>query len=228
MAVMCSASATDSHYGTLPYKTLLETLQKADGLRDLDHLSVSVTVSSTLPNVSMQDITLTIRDKSDPIILAVDKTGQFTLPVTPELQAENPDVVSNQPKGTLDLNVTINIRPPKTTTVRYSDLMAGAMQFNAAIKRQAGMLSWFAPHVDGILLVYANGGTHRAIIGTGVGSKTIVSVPLASLKNRLKLYSIGHDASAATAIVLETDEVLLKQDPYVKLDALPDGVGPLT
>jgi len=108
IAVLASCFAdigqAQSEPATLPYRMLCQMAQfdltKATGLTNQD---VNFTIGSKNPNVKIEDISIFIDAKAGRIPLHINTNGIMTLPISPELAKENPRIVSNQPKGSMNL-----------------------------------------------------------------------------------------------------------------------------
>jgi len=66
-----------------------------------------IKVKSSLPGVSPKDIALYIDSKAGRIQLVLDGDGVCRLPVSISLIEENPQIISNQPKGSIEAEVYI-------------------------------------------------------------------------------------------------------------------------
>ena len=210
----------------LPYTQLLGYQQRVDDLQDLKQLKVWENVKSSRHGVRPSDITLTImRDASHggPLAIAVDEAGNFTLPVTQALKDEDAMVVSNQPKGTLELSVNWEIGLPASTRLRYGQLLLGAQQYNEAMRRQGVMDSTLAPKATGLLLAYPDGG-HRVTLHTAAGDKVIAAKSYKELGDAVKGIDMSGMPVTTTLIYLPLDKALLKEDPAVTLDAMPEAI----
>ncbi len=83
-------------------------------------------VESKLPRVRGDSISLVIDGEAGPIPLAINARGSFRLPFSNKLLAENPDIVSNQPKGSLSLECVVSekcVVLPKSRAVAYRSLI---------------------------------------------------------------------------------------------------------
>lgn len=220
------ALADDAPRASLPYSVLQDYQQRLDGLKDLDQLTVSASIGSTQAGVKPSDITLSAKLASGQVVgIPVDAQGRLTLPASPELQAENPLFVSNQPKGTLQLNFKFDIKTPTATTARYADLMAGARQFNQAMRRQGVMASMFGPKARGLLIAFGSG-AHTLTLHTAKGDQVLKSGALAEAQAHLKALKLTDDSGKGTFIYVPLDDDLLDENPPTTFDVLPTGVVP--
>ncbi|HEY1992079.1 MAG TPA: hypothetical protein VGH71_06415 [Gammaproteobacteria bacterium] len=221
-----SGVAADAPLAQIPYSQLLDYQQRVDSLRDLKQLKVWEHVSSKRREVKPADIKLIImRDAAHggPLPIPLDQDGVFTLPELPALKAEDPMVLSNQPKGTMVMSVTWEIIAPTVTDMRYRELILGVQQYNEAMHRQGFMAALLAPKAIGLLLVYPDGG-HRLTLHAAGGDQAIPSKSYKDAGDAVKGIDMSGMSAATTLIYLPLDDALLKQDPTVTLDSLPEAV----
>lgn len=87
---------------------------------------VLYTVESSLKGITPEKISLTIQAETRQVSIAVNKSGSFTLPLSKEMIAQNPKIVSNQPKGTLSLHcfvIQMCVALGEDGALTYRDLM---------------------------------------------------------------------------------------------------------
>jgi hypothetical protein len=77
------------------------------------------------------------------------------------LLAENPLVVANKPKGSLDLALQIRIPIPNQKRFRYSELVAGLQEANHLFRKALGILAIFAAQTKDLTFVFASSGSDR-------------------------------------------------------------------
>jgi hypothetical protein len=77
------------------------------------------------------------------------------------LLAENPLVVSNKPKGSLDLALQIRIPVPNQKRFKYSELVGGLKEANHLFRKALGILAIFAPQTKDLTFVFASSGSDR-------------------------------------------------------------------
>jgi hypothetical protein len=109
----------------LPYHQLYNAQKtQADLNRAHTNLVVVLTLQSTLPNVKTSDLAVYIQARSGKIPLAIGTAGDFTIPMRDDLLAEDPWIITNQPKGTMKLNWRVGVVPGRLThSVHYARLM---------------------------------------------------------------------------------------------------------
>lgn len=128
---------TGEDYATLPYKDLIKIAQR-DASQDKES-QVYVMKISSRRGVASSEIQLFLDRPDAPLMLPIDESGYFQVPHNEELAAENPDLVSNQPKGSLDLELKVSIpktAPPKVVDgrVTYQELFRQLREMEIAMK----------------------------------------------------------------------------------------------
>jgi len=88
----------------IPYSTIykLVALDFKD-IQDMTKQEAHFLIKSSLPDVKPQDIQLYIDSKTSKIPLTLNPDGTFSIPIQDNLLKENPFVIANQPKGTMEL-----------------------------------------------------------------------------------------------------------------------------
>jgi hypothetical protein len=185
----------------IPYKMVDDLCQMADGV-DQTKLVVQVFVSSKNNAVHPSDISLAIQSAAKGTIpVQVRTDGQLlNFPHQKELRRENPSVIANQPKGTLNLSLNVRLAIPDDPTFYYSRLGDGVAEANKAIKAQAGMLSLLAPKAQGVIFFFPKSGAGKA------------KVEIASVAGR-KEYTADQNGQ----IKLKLEKKLLAENPEVKV-----------
>ncbi|GGF26171.1 hypothetical protein GCM10011611_35290 [Aliidongia dinghuensis] len=202
------AHASDS-FASLPYRSLLESVttfldappEKRSRLALLQRLRPDG------DNLVARPLTMTIQAKSGPIEIPVADDNSFVLPVDDRLKDENPPVITNQPKGTLSLQVGVRILLPQTTHYAYSEFAEGVRQANAMTKRFAGMLWLFSQTADSVILRFYRPERQMLRIAAADGALTLI-------------------ADDSGTIFVRLDKKLIDENPMMDLsepalDALP-------
>jgi hypothetical protein len=110
----------------LPYRQLYE-IQKLEG--ELSHtytnLEAVLTMQSTRTNVTSKDVQAYIDARSGKIPVKIGPVGDFVVPMSQDLLAQDPWLVTNQPHGTMKLNWLAGFTGLKVTTksLQYAQLM---------------------------------------------------------------------------------------------------------
>lgn len=138
-ALFLAATVLAQDSGSLPYATVDENIRRVVG-EDAGKVAVRLFVACRKAGVKPSEITLKIDSKTAPKTLQVGADSAiYDFPITEELRKENPPVVSNQPKGMIDLSVEIGLIVPDTTTVSYQTLVKGLAQLNETTKKSTGI-----------------------------------------------------------------------------------------
>ncbi len=136
------ANASDPVAGqstATPYAVLYAAFAAARGVEDHPRLRAVQRIESKLPGVRAQDIAVVIHGRGGPLRLAIGADGSVSFPLRDDLLAENPQVTSNQPRGSLTLSVTLALRTPRGTRVPAAELRAALDAVDAWIaERPAG------------------------------------------------------------------------------------------
>ena len=86
-------------------------MREVNGMRE-DNFFAEPIVESKGRKPAPADTTLTIQSQNGPINVPVSRDGAVeNFPISTELLAENPLVIANKPKGSLDLALQIRISP---------------------------------------------------------------------------------------------------------------------
>lgn len=93
---------------SIPYRHVLQMAQQGDD--DKEKESYVMKISST-EGVPPEEILLVLDSQEDSRILIVDDKGRFEVPNSATLLAENPLLVSNQPRGTLNISFNLEVPP---------------------------------------------------------------------------------------------------------------------
>ncbi len=123
----------------LPYAQLLKIAQ-SDAHAKPDAKSYKLRIQSHNPDVKSKDIQLYLDVKDKPIVIPVDNDGFIEVPHTAVLAAENPDLVANQPRGSLNIFVDLEIprvSPPaiKEGKVAYQELFRPLMEIQNEMRK---------------------------------------------------------------------------------------------
>ena len=226
--VTLSVAASADEVTSFHYLDLYNIQQSAAGMQGLQGLRVDVYITSTLPGVQPQDITLTLHRASGALEpIQHDYYGHTLLPVSAALKAENPLIVTNQPKHSLNASVVIDLVPPPSNDLTYTALMLGVSQLDDAIAHQKlGALAKLYGHpADGLLLFY-NYGNHSVTLHLPKGDQVVKSVTPDKVAAHLKDFDTRLLIQGMQVIYLPLDAATLKQNPKVTLDSPPDQIFP--
>ena len=210
LACITQPSCAADTNAVIPYKSLDDLCQFIASV-DPAKLDVRVFVSSNNKAVRPADISLTVQSAARGMIpVQVGTNGQvLKFPHEKELVRENPSVIANQPKGTLNLRVSMQLPQPDELSFRYNRLGDGVAEVNKAIKAKAGMLSWLAPKAEGVIFFFPKESAGKA------------KVEVASISHKSEF-----TADAKGEVKLKMDKALLAENPEVRLSERPHGIVP--
>lgn len=115
----------------LPYASVCRVVATDwKSLPGLTNQEIRLTIKSKILEVKPSDVHLYIDSHPHRISIPVKPDGTFSLPISDDLLKENPDIVANQPRGTLELKADITLQgsgPPQIPDVvgnrqRYESL----------------------------------------------------------------------------------------------------------
>ena len=190
----------------LPYPLVSKYLELFKSLEHLDRIVPGLLVASTDPGVRPQDIQFKVLAPDGWKSFSPDSNGNIRFPYQPDWA--HLVLLSNQPKGSLQLGVGFSAKLPDTTTTTYQELMTLVPQFEEALTALAKLQGQPAPEVKGLSIQMPEGPD--------------ASIRVNSQKNRqiLSSYVTG-------IIVIKYDEALWLENPSVEFDELPIGIVPL-
>jgi hypothetical protein len=158
-----SLSATESEKAVIPYDKLDKFWQLSSSVNP-SNLVLRGRFNSKNEAIRTADIQLTIRSKTrGDIPVELNAAGELkAFPHTEELAKENPPIISNQPKGTLNMTIMWSMPSPEGLSFPYSKLRNGVAEFNKLIKAQAGMFSVLAPKSKTVWIFFPNTSAGKA------------------------------------------------------------------
>lgn len=123
----------------LPYQHLLRIAQ-SDVNSVPDAEKYKLRIQSRISTVKTEDIELFLDLKDKRLLLPIDNDGYFEVPHTANLVAENPDLVANQPRGTLNIFVALEVprvSPPdiKDGKVAYQELFRPLVEIQTEMRK---------------------------------------------------------------------------------------------
>lgn len=133
VAVQCSSSQLSTAPGeeegrdvaSIQYRQVYQLAYVPDN-SDFTDQEVDYHIASSRADVSANRISLFIDGTTGRVPIGIDTYGVFTLPFSKEMLAENPKIVSNQPKGSLSLECVVSqksIRLPESRAIPYRKLV---------------------------------------------------------------------------------------------------------
>ena len=132
-------SLSDNDLARLPYAQLLRIAQ-SDARAKADAKSYKLRIQSRVTNVTPKDIELYLDLPNAPIVLLVDNDGFVEVPHTADLIKANPDLVANQPRGSLNIFVDLEVprvSPPniKDGKVDYQELFRPLVEIQSEMRK---------------------------------------------------------------------------------------------
>jgi hypothetical protein len=207
------AAAEDAR---LPYHELYRIQQvELDLSRAHTNLALVLQMRSTLPNVKYSDIRATIDAKSRAIPVPIGAEGSFSVPVREDLLAEDPWILVNQPKGTMQLNWHAGLAPALarqlTNDVHYGPLMRAVRECDQV---QEAMRQFFptAPRLTAV-------GLRLTFRSSAIGPGVIIHAKTGD--RRLAADTLGE-------LIIPIDGDLLEEDPVMTLTESPVAVEIMT
>jgi hypothetical protein len=163
LAVVAAARAASPDSAT-PYASLYRVIVPAKTLEQSKRLKAVPRIQSKLDGVAPEGIRLTIRAKSGDIAVPVARDGALDFPLRDDLLAENPPVETNQPKGSLSLTTTVELRLTNAPEVPAREIEAALAEADAIIARQA--VDGGHPKVRGVEFLFPEGAGGVTVRGT--------------------------------------------------------------
>jgi hypothetical protein len=99
---------------------------------------------------------LQVKLKGQVIPVPVAADGRLSLPFRQDWADAGAILQSNQPKGTVGVNMRFDARVPAGTKMSYAQLTESAPILEKGIREMAGMMSFMAPGVTSITLKFAS------------------------------------------------------------------------
>ena len=167
-------SAKPAEIAQLPYQALVGIARNnADRPEDGEKMMLRISSSE---GVGVEDIKLTIMRAEGEVPIVIDENGDFEVPFSDELYDENPMVASNQPKGTMNLKVMIDLKEvrPKVVDgkVKYRDLFSQVLELQ---KKMRGLDPNFGtPGYETLAIQIVTGG-EPVVIMRKLGSREIAA-----------------------------------------------------
>ncbi len=190
----------------MPYAMVSSYHELFDSLANLDRIDPSIMILSTDPAVPPQAIAFKIKTGDGWKTFSPDENGVIEFPKQPDWNGLN--LISDQPKGTLQLIIGFNARPLDGTRTTYQELMALVPQFEEALTALAEMQGQPPPGIKGL--------TVQMPEGSGA------SIHILSKKRKTTLRS-----TRAGLIIMKYNKSLWDENPPVEFDEIPVGIVPL-
>jgi hypothetical protein len=173
--------------------------------RSQPDFKVVIRMSSTLTNVTWNDLKVYLETKKGNLPVKIESNGAFSVPMNEQLLEENPPIVVNQPKGTMALhwNVSFGNVPPMKNPVKYRQLLdclydAQDLQDEMMRAFPGATRMTFA----GLKLTFPEGKENAVVIHAREGDNT------------LKL-------DEKREVIIARDSQLMDENPEISMPALP-------
>jgi len=189
----------------LPYSMVNSYQQMFKSLEHLDRIIPGMMIVSTNPTVPPQAIEFKVVAAGGWQSFSPDENGMITFPDQPDWA--DLILISNQPKGTLQLAVSWSARPLDSTSMPYQELMSLVPQFQQAMTALSEMQGQPPPTVTGLTIQLPENSGAAVNILSQKGRKS------------LKSYATG-------VVVIKYSEDLWQENPVVEFDQLPIGIVP--
>jgi len=124
LALPVVAGAQEAANASVPYAAVYEVLKASALAQGHERVRVRQRVASRLPGVAPDRIELVVHARSGQLVLRPGPDGAFSFPLDALLLAENPQVTSNQPRGSLSLSVVLDLVLPAGGEWRVRDVLA--------------------------------------------------------------------------------------------------------
>ena len=193
--------------GQLPYATVNSYLELFRSLEHLDLITPSMMVYSTNPRVSPQSIELKVMTDDGWQNFRPDENGIVSLPEKPDWADHN--LITNQPKGTLQLVIGFTAKPLNSPSISYQELMGLVPQFDEALAALASQQGQPAP-----------GKVKGLTVQMSEGSGASVNVRSAKSRKPLKSNSAG-------ILIMKYSDAIWQENPPVEFSEIPIGIMPL-
>lgn len=162
----------------IPYRAVADILEGFAKVKERDKLHLAVRIVPAKGGTPPTPLQLELRGQQGPIPVKLAPSGELVdFPLTPALRAENPKLVSNQPKGSLKLEAALALRYSGKLIENPAWYLDALAQANAAIKSQAGLLSFVVPKLDTVVFEFAPsaGAPAQVTLRTDTGEKSIAA-----------------------------------------------------
>ena len=141
LSLLWTAGAVAQESVRVPYSSLYQALAPGLKIDRFERLVARQRIISRRSDVHPESIKVRILAKSGVIDIGVSAIGDIQFPMTDALLAENPMVESNQPKGSLSLSATMELKIPDALNVPYKEFFEAAKQAQQAIDGMGASLA---------------------------------------------------------------------------------------
>jgi hypothetical protein len=201
-----SLSVMAQEKAQLPYSMVSSYQELFRSLAHLDLIDPSIMIMSTDPGVSSQSITFKLKIGEGWESFSPNENGVITFPEQPDWN--DLILISDQPKGTLQLVIGFIAKPLASTNITYQELMALVPQFKEALAALADLQGQPAPDIKGLTIQLPE------------GSGAAVNILSQKRKKTLK-------STKAGMVIMKYNKALWDENPPVVFDEMPVGIVPL-
>jgi hypothetical protein len=193
----------------LPYSYIYRIQKlRADLCQAHPSLQITLQLQSSLPNVKYSELRAYLDSKSGQIPVKIGPDGEFSLPAGENLLQDDPWLVTNQPKGTMQLNWQAGLSQSfvrqMTNTLHYAPLLRA---MHDCADAQAKMREFFP---DSPKLTVAG----LKLIFPAAAKSPVVIIHARNGEQKL-------EADASGELILPLDDTYLRDDPLVTFSAVP-------
>ena len=135
LAALALPAAAAEPGNATPYAALYGALAPAREMAAFDRLVAVQRIESKQDGVRPTAIRLTIQARSGAIAIRPAADGSISFPMDDALLAENPPVVTNQPRGSLTLSVMPALKLPTSLRWSVEDIRAALAQVEELLAR---------------------------------------------------------------------------------------------
>src|SRR3569623_209202 len=195
LVVALSGARAWADVSTTPYATLFTVLAPAQQIDSFDRLRAAQRIESKTAGVSPNQIRIVVKARRGDLAVPVAADGRIHFPLDEALKAENPDVQTNQPKGSLSLTVTMELKLPEGLHIAWADLHAALDQAHQVLAAQARSDGLSVPGIVGAEFRFGRGpdarvtvtGKSECLLAADAEGRVIVMVDEAAAKEQPSL-----------------------------------------
>jgi hypothetical protein len=208
-SILLMALPARAQNARLPYAQLYQMQRVQNELSGAyTNLVVNLRMEPASTNTRTSGLDAYIDAKSGQIPVKIGEAGDFIVPMRDDLLAENPWIITNQPRGTMKLDwfVGLVVRP-LGASIRYRSLMQVVRDCGDVRERMRQVFPG-APNgtVSGLKLTFSPPGRSAAVV-------------IHTERADRKL-----EADAKSEVILALDPDLFEENPLVTLSKEPSGV----
>lgn len=157
LASIMPGFAMSQEKASLPYATVYDYLEVINSLSHLDQLVPQLTIRSELPEVAIETVEFRIRADDDWQSFSPDKNGVIEFPYNSDWSRRNLTFITNQPRGTMAMDVSFTHKQLTEEVLPYQDLMSVAKQFEEALAALSEITQRTPPKVNGLTIRMPDG-----------------------------------------------------------------------